>query len=112
MAGRMRRSVCAAGSVADERRKSNGGATMVGRAQHRLRLLALMSQGPPGAVAETWQCYGTLDQARSGAFSALRDARVLGVAIVDDHNGPLRLVEWMPSHTADDRSIPFQVGIR
>jgi hypothetical protein len=72
-----------------------------------------MSHGIPGAVPEAWQCYDNLDEARIGALNALRDARVLGVAIVDDHTGPLRLVEWMPSNTrADDRPIPFEVSIR
>ena len=58
-----------------------------------------MSQEIPGVLPEAWRCYDNLDEARIGALSALRDARVLAVAIVDDHNGPLRLVECMTSDT-------------
>jgi hypothetical protein len=54
-----------------------------------------MAQGSPEMLPETWQSYVTLDEARIGARTALRDARVLEVAIVEDHNKPLRLVEWI-----------------
>jgi hypothetical protein len=52
-----------------------------------------------GGLAVVWRGYVHLDDARDCARSALRDARVLGVAIVDDHNGPLSLVEWMTPET-------------
>lgn len=65
------------------------------RAYNNLRILAVMSTGLPGTLPEVWRGYGSLEAARTGALRALRDARVLGVAILDDHNGPLRLLEWM-----------------
>ena len=83
-----------------ERTESDSGATPVRPAHHRLRLLAVMSQGIPGELTEPWQFYANLDEARIGALTALQDARVVGVAIVDDHNSPLRLVEWMISTTS------------
>ncbi len=106
MAGRVRGVVPAVDCVADERSKSASGTKTVRRARHRLRILAVMSQGIPGVLPEAWRCYGNLDVAR---LSALRDARVLGVAIVDDHNGPLRLVEWMTTSNkrAGDRPVPL-----
>ena len=58
-----------------------------------------MSHGIPDVLPEAWQSYGNLEDARTGALTALRDARVLGVAIVDDHSSPLRLVEWITSNT-------------
>ncbi len=83
----------------DERGESGSGVAAARQPHHRLRLLAVMSEGIPGELTEAWQFYADLDEARIGALTALRDARVLGVAIVNDHNSPLRLVEWMPSTT-------------
>ena len=60
---------------------------------HRFRILALMSEGRPGAVPEAWQSYPNLDEARIGARAALQDARVSRIAILEDGN-PLRFVEW------------------
>jgi hypothetical protein len=64
---------------------------------HRFRILAVMAQGTPGVLAEAWRSYVTLDEARLGARAARRDPRVLKVAIVDDYNHPLQLVEWIDS---------------
>ena len=62
-----------------------------------------MSQGTPGMLPQAWQCYLNLDDARIGARTALRDARVRQVAIVEDNNQPLRLVEWIDvAPLADD----------
>jgi hypothetical protein len=66
---------------------------MLKEAGHRFRILALMSEGTPGALPEAWRSYGNLDEARIGARAALQDARVLRVAILEDCN-PLRFVEW------------------
>lgn len=59
-----------------------------------LRIIAVMAQGSPGVLPEAWQSYLNLDEARTGAAAALRDTRVLGIAIVEDGN-PLRFVEWI-----------------
>ena len=72
----------------------DSGSTGVRRALHRLRILVVMSQGVPGMLAEAWQTYANLDDARLGARRARRDPRVLAVAIVEDGN-PLTFVEWM-----------------
>ena len=53
-----------------------------------------MAHENPGVVTEAWRSYLNLDEARMAAASALRDARVLGVAIVEDGN-PLRFIEWI-----------------
>jgi hypothetical protein len=82
-------------SGSDDRSGSRGGVTPVRQANQRFRILALMAQGTPGVLPEAWQCYVNLDEARTGARTALRDARVLKVAIVEDNNKPLRLVEWI-----------------
>jgi hypothetical protein len=44
-----------------------------------------------------------LREARLGAAAALRDTRVLSIAIVEDGN-PLRLVEWIDSQPQGIRS--------
>lgn len=62
--------------------------------EHRLRLLILMAQGPPGALPEAWQSFARIADARASALEALRNPQVLHVAIVED-NDPLRLVEWV-----------------
>jgi len=53
-----------------------------------------MSKGTPGVLPEAWRSYANVEEARIGARSALQDARVLKVAIVEDDDNPLRLVEW------------------
>jgi hypothetical protein len=63
-------------------------------AGHRLRLLILMSQGLAGELPEAWRSYAQIEDARASALEALRNPRVLRVAIVED-NIPLRLVEWV-----------------
>ena len=82
-------------SIPDELGGSNRGATPVTLPNRRFRILAVMAEGSPGMLPETWQSYFNLDEARGGAWTALRDARVLEVAVVEDHNKPLRLVEWI-----------------
>jgi hypothetical protein len=81
--------------VSDEPSASHSAATPVRQANQRFRILAVMAQGTPGVLPQAWQCYVNLDDARIGARTALRDARVLKVAIVEDNNKPLRLVEWI-----------------
>lgn len=70
------------------------------RDHNTFRILAVMSSGRPGLLPEVWRGYVDLDEARACARGALRDPRVLGVAIVDDYNGPLRLVEWIAPETS------------
>ena len=60
----------------------------------RCRLIAVMAHENPGVLPEVWRSYINLNEARVAAASALRDPRVLGVAIVEDGN-PLRFVEWI-----------------
>jgi len=63
---------------------------------HRLRLLIVMAQGPPGALPEAWRSYARIEDARSSALEALRNPQVLRVAIVEDGSGsanPLRFIE-------------------
>ena len=74
---------------------------MLKEAGVRFRILAVMSEGTPGAVPEAWHSYANLDEARTGARAALRDARVLRVAILEDRN-PLRFVEWTPGSSCND----------
>jgi hypothetical protein len=64
------------------------------RTDRRLRLLIVMAQGLPGALAEAWRSYAQIEDARAGALAALRNPQVQRVAIVEDNN-PLRLVEWV-----------------
>ena len=67
----------------------------------RLRLLILMTQGGPGALPEAWRSYAHIEDARANASVALRDPRILRVAIIEDGSrlggsvNPLRLVEWV-----------------
>jgi hypothetical protein len=82
-------------SVSHERSATHSAAMPVRPANQRFRILAVMAQGTPGVLPQAWQCYVNLDDARIGARTALRDARVLEVAIVEDNNKPLRLVEWV-----------------
>ena len=61
---------------------------------HTLRIVAVMAEGHPGVLPEVWRSYLNLEEARMGAAAALRDTRVLGIAIVEDGN-PRRFVEWI-----------------
>ncbi len=45
-----------------------------------------MARGSPAVLPEAWRSYLNVDEARTAAAAALRDARVLGVAIVEDGN--------------------------
>ena len=63
---------------------------------HRLRLLIVVAQGLPGALPEAWRSYAKIEDARASAVEALRNPKVLRVAIVEDGSGsatPLRFVE-------------------
>ena len=63
-------------------------------AYHRYRLLATMVQGTAAALPETWQTFGTVEEARVGAREMLHNHRVLRVAVVEDRI-PLQFVEWV-----------------
>jgi hypothetical protein len=52
----------------------------------RCRIIAVMARGSPAVLPEAWRSYLNVDEARTAAAAALRDARVLGVAIVEDGN--------------------------
>ena len=68
----------------------------------RCRIIAVMARGSPGVLPEAWRSYLSLNEARVAEAAALQDARVLGIAIVEDGN-PLRFVEWIDaSHEAVD----------
>ena len=60
----------------------------------RGRLIAGMAGDSPGEVPEAWRSYFNVNEARIAAAAALRDTRVLGIAIVEDSN-PLRFIEWI-----------------
>jgi hypothetical protein len=67
-------------------------------ANNRFRLLIVMAQGPAGALPEAWRSYAQIEDARASALEALRNPKVLHVAIVEDGSettNPLRLVEWL-----------------
>ena len=63
-------------------------------ADHRYRILATMVQGTAAALAEAWQCYQTVGEARIGAREMLHNHRVLRIAIVEDRIPP-QFVEWV-----------------
>ena len=63
----------------------------------RCRLIPVMAHESPGVVPEAWRSYLNLNEARVAAAAALRDTRVLRIAIVEDGN-PLRFVEWMDAN--------------
>ena len=67
-----------------------------------------MSKGTPGVLPEAWRSYVNVDEARIGARTALQDARVLKVAIVEDDDNPLRLVEWTDVTNKNERSRPLE----
>jgi hypothetical protein len=77
------------------------GTTATRKPDQPLRLLIEMAQGPAGALPEAWRSYAQIEDARASARAALRNPRVLRVAIVEDASGlvgsanPLRLVEWV-----------------
>ena len=70
-------------------------------ADHRLRLLIVMAQGPAGTLPQAWRSYTRIEAARASALEALQNPLVLHVAIVEDGPGligsahPLRLIEWV-----------------
>ena len=71
----------------------------------RCRLIAVMARESPGVVPEAWRSYPGLSEARIAAAAALRDTRVLRIAIVEDGN-PLRFVEWFDgAHEAPDAAV-------
>ena len=69
-----------------------------------------MARGSPAVLPEAWRSYLNVDEARTAAAAALRDARVLGIAIVEDGN-PLRFVEWIDaSHETVDPVVQLRNG--
>jgi hypothetical protein len=59
-----------------------------------LRLRPIMRQGTASSVAETWQRFATIEEARSASRQMYHDDRVLRVFVVDDEMPP-RFVEWL-----------------
>lgn len=57
------------------------------------RLIATVKRGSASNLPGTWQTYPTLDSARAGATSLMREERVTRVMIVRDEM-PLAFVEW------------------
>ena len=57
------------------------------------RLRPTMKQGTASSIPETWEHYGTLDDARAAAARMYRDDRVLRVMLVIDGTGTF--VEWL-----------------
>ena len=58
------------------------------------RLRPIMRQGTASSIPETWERYGTLENARAAVKQAYHDDRVLRVFIVTD-DVPPRFVEWV-----------------
>lgn len=101
-----------AGSRKNGRHRERNGVATMERTQNSLRILAVMAVGLPGVLPEVWRVYARLEEARVAALNVLRDPRVRGVAILDDHNGPLSLVEWMaPSDQAAGRRPSVCVSV-
>ena len=67
-----------------------------------------MARESPGMVPEAWRSYLNVNEARIAAAAALRDMRVLGIAIVEDGN-PLRFVEWIDA-SHQSRSSRLKIG--
>jgi hypothetical protein len=57
------------------------------------RLIATMRRGSASGLAEAWAEYATVDAARVGTATLLRDDRILRVMIVRDEIPPA-FVEW------------------
>jgi hypothetical protein len=57
------------------------------------RLRPIMRQGTASSITETWNRYGTLDEARKAVKPMYHDDRVLRVFIVTDGLAP-QFVEW------------------
>ena len=57
------------------------------------KLIATVKRGSASNLRATWPSYPTLDAARAGATSLMREERVTRVMIVRDEM-PLAFVEW------------------
>jgi hypothetical protein len=57
------------------------------------RLIATMRRGSASNLAAAWARYATIESARLGAATLLRDERVVRVAIVRNE-APPAFVEW------------------
>lgn len=62
--------------------------------QRTFRVRPIMRQGTAASLPETWERYGTLDEARAAIKHAYHDDRVLRMFIVRD-DVPPRFVEWV-----------------
>ena len=58
------------------------------------RVRPIMRQGTAASVQETWERYGTIENARTAIKHAYHDDRVLRMFIVTDEVPP-RFVEWV-----------------
>ena len=58
------------------------------------RLRPIMRQGTASSIAETWESFETVDDARRAVKQMYHDDRVLRVFIVDDA-APPQFVEWV-----------------
>jgi hypothetical protein len=63
------------------------------RATHSFRLRPIMRQGSAASIPETWEHYGSVEDARIGAKQMYHDDRVLRVMLVVDGLGSF--VEWI-----------------
>jgi hypothetical protein len=63
------------------------------RATNSFRLRAVMRQGSAASIPETWEHYGSVEDARVGAKHMYHDDRVLRVMLVVDSLGSF--VEWI-----------------
>ena len=57
------------------------------------KLIATMRRGSASGLAPAWACYPTLEAARAGVTTLLRDERVLRVMVVRNEIPPA-FVEW------------------
>ena len=58
------------------------------------KVIATMKRGSSTGIAEAWARYDTIDAARVGTASLLRDDRILRAMIVRDEIPPA-FVEWV-----------------
>ena len=58
------------------------------------QLGAIMRQGIPSSIPETWEHFETLDEARKAVKHMYEDDRVLRAFIVED-TVPAHFVEWV-----------------
>ena len=75
------------------RGSSRSGETVIGAFRRMFKLIATMRRGSATGLPAAWARYATIDAARLGTATLLRDDRILRVMIVRDEVPPA-FVEW------------------